>query len=173
MGQTCSSNLCAQSRLRHCNTITEEQRKELFTDFWENLSWEEKKEYIVAMVERVEVNRRRSRTGFKSRRNVTLKYHFVLDGEKIQVCQKMFCHTLDVSKNFIKYWLHHLLGKRHRNVESDNDLESEFYDEIEIHDYESMDHNLEDEVKVECGFHNQSPANHDVDDVGDILLDWE
>ncbi|KAG8254582.1 hypothetical protein J6590_108354 [Homalodisca vitripennis] len=177
MGQTCNSNLCAQSRLRYCNLITEEQRKELFRDFWENLSWDEKKEYIVSMVEKVEVNRRRSRSGNKSRRNITLKYHFVLDGEKIQVCQTMFCRTLDITKNFVKYWLLHSSVKHGPlDVEWENDFESEFYDEIEIHDdFETMGLNEVDNVGAEnkYKFYKRSHVDSDEKDVQNLILEWE
>uniref|UniRef100_A0A1B6L4L2 Uncharacterized protein n=1 Tax=Graphocephala atropunctata TaxID=36148 RepID=A0A1B6L4L2_9HEMI len=105
MGQTCTSNSCARSRLRSCDIITKDQRQELFTDYWENLNWNEKKEYVVNMVIKTSVNRRISGKGELSRRSGTLKYHFVIDGYKVQVCKKMFLNTLGIKDATVTYWL--------------------------------------------------------------------
>lgn len=104
MGPPCESRLCASSRLRFCVGITDEQRQALFDDFWTNLDWYEKQEYVVKMVERVECKQTKSKA---SRRNVTLKYHFVIDGEQLQVCKKMFLCTLGIKESTVHYWLNH------------------------------------------------------------------
>lgn len=58
------------------------------------------------MIEKVPVKRRTVNVEEGSlRKNETLKYHFVVKGEKMQVCQKMFINTLDLTKWTIRYWI--------------------------------------------------------------------
>lgn len=43
MGPPCSSKACINSTVRHCNEITETERKELFNIFCTKLLWDQKK----------------------------------------------------------------------------------------------------------------------------------
>lgn len=43
MTATCSSNACKKMKTRHCDKFSEDERKNIFTKFWDNLNWDEKK----------------------------------------------------------------------------------------------------------------------------------
>lgn len=40
VGPPCASNACRKSKLRQCQSVEEEERKELFSYFWGKLSWD-------------------------------------------------------------------------------------------------------------------------------------
>lgn len=137
MGPPCESSMCASSRFRFCSLITEEQRKDLFDDFWKNLNWLEKQEYVVNMVKKVERKQVKSKNK-PSRRNATLKYHFVVDGEVVQVCKKMFLGTLAIKEATVHYWLTHFpCGRLANKPHHQQFVHEEVIDEIEV--YESVE----------------------------------
>lgn len=39
----CNSEVCKKSKKRKCNEINEEERLRMFSNFWKNLNWDEKK----------------------------------------------------------------------------------------------------------------------------------
>ena len=53
MGPACTSTFCKKSSLRHCPSLSEEQRKDIFDQFWEMNTWEERQFYVYALVDRV------------------------------------------------------------------------------------------------------------------------
>lgn len=49
---TCTKVSCQRSIKRKCNEILEDDRLRVFTDFWSNLSWPEKKIYVTSLVKK-------------------------------------------------------------------------------------------------------------------------
>ncbi|XP_039297607.1 uncharacterized protein LOC120354469 isoform X2 [Nilaparvata lugens] len=72
LGPRCQSVACIKSKLRACNTITEDERLKIFNGFWKKMSWDQRKVYVVSLLEKVDVSRRRSQSE-NSRWSETLK----------------------------------------------------------------------------------------------------
>jgi hypothetical protein len=53
MGPACTSKFCKKSSLRHCPSLSEKQRKDIFDQFWKMNTWEERRLYVHALVDRV------------------------------------------------------------------------------------------------------------------------
>ena len=63
--------------------ITDHDREDLLPSFW-NMNWGQRKVYVCSMVTSHSVARRAASHG-TTRRNLTMKYHFRVKGETIQV----------------------------------------------------------------------------------------
>ena len=55
MGPGCSSAACAKSGKHHCNAISELERNNIFKDFWQHMTWEEKRVYVRGLIDVVPV----------------------------------------------------------------------------------------------------------------------
>lgn len=87
-----------------CNTITEEERMNIFRKFWE-LSWSEKTLYVdLFVVVRPTTRARDRKNNDSSRRENSFLYFLEKDQEKIRVCKNMFLHTLDIEEKAIRNW---------------------------------------------------------------------
>ena len=53
MGPACTSTFCKKSSLRQCLSLSEKQRKDIFDQFWKMNTWEERRLYVYALVDRV------------------------------------------------------------------------------------------------------------------------
>ena len=69
----CSKKCEKMSKMRQCSIITEDNRNAVFEKFWKTMSCEEKKMYMVGLVEKTEVAQRT--TGGPSRRTFSFRYH--------------------------------------------------------------------------------------------------
>ncbi|XP_071383293.1 uncharacterized protein [Centroberyx affinis] len=103
IGLRCSSNACKRASNRFCADISEETRKELFEGFWQCMNWAQRKVYVAGLVDRDPVERTRA-PWTQSRRSVSLRYHLVVDGERKQVCKKMFLSTLGIGEWSVLNW---------------------------------------------------------------------
>jgi len=99
----CNSTVCQKSK--KCYILSEEDRSNLFECFW-NTTWEEKKSYIINLVEQGDTKRKSKGEDADSRRSVSYKYHLRDENnKKRQVCKKMFLVTLDLSDWMVHNWL--------------------------------------------------------------------
>ncbi|CAM4467625.1 unnamed protein product [Leuciscus chuanchicus] len=46
IGPRCSSAACAKSAKHHCSAIGEPERNNIFNEFWQHMTWEEKRMYV-------------------------------------------------------------------------------------------------------------------------------
>ena len=99
----CSTRCKTNSHLYACPRITDDQRRTLFTSFWQ-MNWHQRKIYVAALVDSTRVKRRRSETPEHSKRDNSLKYHFLVEGTRIPVCQKFFLATLNMKEWSIRKW---------------------------------------------------------------------
>ncbi|CAH1995533.1 unnamed protein product [Acanthoscelides obtectus] len=97
----CSSSLCLKSKKRMCDKFTSIDRMSIFTKFWSDLNWDQRKMYVVAHVTRVNTKRK---TVSESRREESLVYTLTLNNTKYQVCRKMFLNTLDLRPFTVQSW---------------------------------------------------------------------
>lgn len=58
MGATCNFPTCKRWQNRHCNTISEDQRENLFNEFWKEMNWDSKKMFVCTTVETVETKQK-------------------------------------------------------------------------------------------------------------------
>ncbi|CAH1953979.1 unnamed protein product [Acanthoscelides obtectus] len=102
-GERCNSETCKNSSKRKCNEIREEARKEMFTAFWKNLSWDQRKVYVCNLVSRQETSRKTKDEN--SRRSCSLYYSLNVGDKLIPVCKKMFLGTLGLGEWSVKSWV--------------------------------------------------------------------
>lgn len=124
MGDACNSKICQKSTIRFCQSLDEEERRQIFDQFWSSMNWDQRKVYLSNMVEKTVVKRRSKKPHCEVneleedesdeneliqdknyKRNSTLKYHLMHDSKKLQVCQKMFLNTLGIKKWTVRYWI--------------------------------------------------------------------
>lgn len=92
---------------RKCDSITDEQRKDIFSAFQSIGDLRLQREYAVRHIEVTKVKRRLTVTAANKknsapRRDVSKNYFLTVDGHKIPVCQKMFLNTLSVSEQMAR-----------------------------------------------------------------------
>ena len=101
---------------KQCAMITDCDREELFQSFWK-MNLDQRKVYVCSMVPCHSVARRTSPHGCSTprpRRNFTMKYHFRVKGEMMQVCKPFFLGTLDIGEWCIRSWA--LRGSDHNAI---------------------------------------------------------
>lgn len=92
---------CGQQCLRQCsNKFTQEQRENLFRYYWNLENITRKREFVVTCLEQVHAKYPQKKDG--STRSLNYAYHFILNNERIRVCSKFFCNTLDISYRMIR-----------------------------------------------------------------------
>ncbi|KAM4601049.1 uncharacterized protein ACJ7VT_020896 [Polymixia lowei] len=111
MGPRCTSNACKRASNRFCADINEETRKELFEGFWQCMNWSQRKLYVAGLVDRDPVERTRA-PWTQSRRSVSLRYHLLVDGDRKQVCKKMFLSTLGIGEWSVLNWAQNAMAQQ-------------------------------------------------------------
>lgn len=79
MGLPCSSKKCLKYKNRHCNEISEDDRKVLFDTFCRETSWDQKKIYISSLVVKKAVKRQRTEN---SQKKVSYEYFIKVNGTR-------------------------------------------------------------------------------------------
>lgn len=46
IGERCMSKMCMKSKKRFCSTFGEDTRREIFSNFWKNITWDQKKKHL-------------------------------------------------------------------------------------------------------------------------------
>jgi len=101
MGPPCTSQHCLKSEKRSCELLTEEERTDIFNNFWSMPSWETRKLYIQTRIENVTIKQKKG--GVASRRTMSLFNHLhQADRCKLLVCKNLFCSTLGIAPRTIR-----------------------------------------------------------------------
>ncbi|XP_047454847.1 uncharacterized protein LOC125016409 isoform X2 [Mugil cephalus] len=103
LGPRCTSSACKRASNRFCADFSEEKRSELFTGFWQRMNWAQRKVYVAQLVDCDPVERTRA-PWTQSRRSVSMRYHLISDGDRKQVCKRMFLSTLGVGEWSVLNW---------------------------------------------------------------------
>ncbi|XP_030015125.1 uncharacterized protein LOC115436402 isoform X2 [Sphaeramia orbicularis] len=103
LGPPCTSIACKRASNRFCDDISEETRNELFTGFWQRMNWAQRKLYVAELVDCDPVERTRA-PWTQSRRSVSMRYHLLVDGDRRQVCKRMFLSTLGIGEWSVLNW---------------------------------------------------------------------
>ena len=102
-GTVCGSNFCKAANNRFCDTLVEEDRKNIFSKFWE-MEWEQKRLYIISMVSYEEKTRSYTNSSI-TRRQGTYQYFLKIPTGKYQVCKKTFLNTLGIKEKMVQHWV--------------------------------------------------------------------
>lgn len=87
----CTMNFCKADRLQ------------LHAHYW-SLKRNERAPFLLGLIKRIYVKRKRTRetVGYRRIRTYTYLYHLDLYGRRLQVCKKFFVNTMDVKTNVIQ-----------------------------------------------------------------------
>nr|XP_046256744.1 uncharacterized protein LOC124065407 isoform X2 [Scatophagus argus] len=103
VGPRCTSSACKKASNRFCADFSEDARNKLFTSFWQCMNWPQRKIYVAELVDCDPVERTRA-PWTQSRRTVSMRYHLIADGDRKQVCKKMFLSTLGIGEWSVLNW---------------------------------------------------------------------
>ncbi|CAH0625438.1 unnamed protein product [Chrysodeixis includens] len=93
--------LCREKCTQH---FTEDERQAIFSEFWSIESLEQKRQYIVSLIQREEPRTRRT-SSTESKRKYTNRYYMKKPKsvEPKRVCQKFFLSTFNISETFVRF----------------------------------------------------------------------
>ncbi|XP_023140226.2 uncharacterized protein LOC111577930 [Amphiprion ocellaris] len=103
MGPRCTSSACKRASNRFCADFSEEARSQLFTTFWQCMNWAQRKIHVAGLVDCNPVERTRA-PWTQSKRSVSMRYHLLANGDRKQVCKKMFLSTLGIGEWSVLNW---------------------------------------------------------------------
>ena len=98
------SKRCDKSAVKKCCNITEDDRKKIFTRFWNDMNWEEKKVYINSLVEIAPV-KEKTIADKSSRKNRSYKYYLRKNNERLSVCKNLFLSTFGIGEKMVYAWV--------------------------------------------------------------------
>lgn len=99
----CPNKEQVKNATRKCSLISDQDRKKVFKKFWDDMTWEQRKVFVVNTV-RVCYTKRPSKKIETSRRSQTLSYSFVINNQSIPVCKKMYLNTLSIGEWSVRSW---------------------------------------------------------------------
>lgn len=86
VASNCSQRCEKQNKDRRCTETDESTRQAIFKSFWERMDWEQKRVYVLGLVERQRAKRKTVETD--SRRNFTYQFYLRKGENRISVCKK-------------------------------------------------------------------------------------
>lgn len=89
MGAPCTSSHCKKSSLRSCQSLTEDERQEIFDRFWSISSWEERRSTVRALVDKVCIFRCQIRDAFNK---CVTKWSYDLRSFSLKYSQKILLY---------------------------------------------------------------------------------
>lgn len=109
MGPRCccklSTTVFKKSQQLQCYKLTEEDRHEIFTKFWDRMNWSQRRTFVNLQVKNEQTKRHRNRVDEqKSRRNFSSKYFLNKGEDSIRVCKRMFLSTIGMGERMINIW---------------------------------------------------------------------
>ncbi|XP_030765272.1 uncharacterized protein LOC115889424 [Sitophilus oryzae] len=98
----CNCKISLKGKTLKCRVFSPEIRQEIFTEFWEKLNWQERKQYVRGVVDVMPPVKKKSNE--TSRRQSTLVLKLKKDGVSQRVCKKMFLNTLSIGEWSLHSW---------------------------------------------------------------------
>lgn len=96
---------CKKNATIKCAQITDDDRKNIFTEFWE-MTWNEKKVFVNTLIQILPNLRARNRkVEDKSKRCRTLQYYLRVKNVNIRVCKTFFLNTLNIGRQTVMNWV--------------------------------------------------------------------
>lgn len=100
----CACKKKSKDSTRKCYQISDEDRKIIFTKFWSDMTWEQRKVYVGNTVKVCDKNRPKTLNKEETRRVQTFKYFLKVGNETLPVCKKMYLHTLSLGEWSARSW---------------------------------------------------------------------
>ncbi|CAG9791489.1 unnamed protein product [Diatraea saccharalis] len=104
IGPQCTSEFCKKSKLRGCDSIPEDERITLFSNYWNNMTWEQRKQYVISNVRVCPKKQVKSKES-SSRRSESKEYFLETSNGRVQVCKNTFLNAFGIKEWTIRYWL--------------------------------------------------------------------
>lgn len=120
----CSNRCNKMKNGRNCKAINETSRRDIFNSFWRDMNWDQKRVYVIGLVEQVEVNRRTTQQGTESRRKRSVKYFLRHNEHRIPVCKGMFLSTLGINEKMVYLWVNNANSGIPKTVNLDHEVKS-------------------------------------------------
>jgi len=95
------SKRCEKSKVRHCNDFTEEDRRNIFDQFWGTMDWNQRKVYVNGIVESGD---KATTNNENSRRQKSFRYFLWKNEQRVSVCKGMFLSTLGIGEQTVFGW---------------------------------------------------------------------
>lgn len=105
----CNCKMSEKSKKVKCRMFTEEDRQDIFNQFWHNMTWSQKKIYISSHVDSKAPKDLKNQINENSRRSNTFVCHLKKNGVRERVCQVLFLNTLTLGTWCLHNWT--TLGK--------------------------------------------------------------
>lgn len=103
IGPSCTSAKCLKAKNRFCDQFNDQSRQQIYSEFWKNMDWSQKRACVISLVDKRAPLRRTTKQ--PSRRADTLEFYLKLNGEKRQVCRVMFLNTLGIGDFQMRDWV--------------------------------------------------------------------
>ena len=105
------SKLCKKMKKpKFCRRISEVDRQCIFAKFWYEMSWEEKRVYVIGLVEKGETQSATLPSGALGRRKFSYKYYLRVRDKREEVCRDMFLSTLGLTDKTVYDWVNNSEG---------------------------------------------------------------
>ncbi|CAH1099611.1 unnamed protein product [Psylliodes chrysocephalus] len=101
--ERCDGKHCGKTKVYLCNSVTNEKRNQIFENFWKDLTWDQKKMFVINNVEKTEPKRRKTENKETQKSN-SFFYYLRIDGKPLRVCKKMFLNTLCIGEWSVRNW---------------------------------------------------------------------
>lgn len=82
------SNIAKRSSKRKCSEFSDEDREIIFSHFWQDLDWSQRKTHVAGLAE-VQSIKRPTVTPDESRRKISISYHLRNSHSRLPVCKEM------------------------------------------------------------------------------------
>lgn len=109
-----------------CDKFTEEERNLIFTKFWNDMNWEQRKTFVYMSVKNQETKRHRNRKDENSSRRQFSSIYFLNKHDNAhRVCKKMFLNTIGMGERMINIWKYTGTNKMNHSTSEDASVENE------------------------------------------------
>ena len=98
MGEMCSKESCKNSTKKNCDIFTDEDRRNIFAEFWKSGDKHVQDTFIQTLVDQVD---KKTSGHENSRKKFSRVFHLKKNGETLQVCKEMFLSTLSISQQVV------------------------------------------------------------------------
>ncbi|CAH2095922.1 unnamed protein product [Euphydryas editha] len=100
MGPRCTSTFCTKSKVRGCSNLSDDERHHIFSKFWKDMTWEQRKQYVVSNVLLCE--KKQVKNTVNSRRTDSKQYFLSTSIGRIQVCMQTFLITFGLKESTVR-----------------------------------------------------------------------
>ena len=92
-----------QNGILKCGSVTDEDRDQIFRGFWSDMNWEQRRVYVVGLVDVAGAQQKRGMSD-NSRRLYSYKCHLVTQSGRVRVCKEMFLSTQNIGEWSLRDW---------------------------------------------------------------------